>query len=98
METKISGIWAVPYVCEMGIEKHCHIIIGLIETLESAKAWGSRSDVVFTEFSLKKEMADLYLILDKYLDNEDGEKIKRERQSLFTHHQKEDEKFFKAGE
>lgn len=81
----VSGIWEVPYVCEMGIEKHCRLVLNLIDSYEQAKA----SELITTnkiDSQLKCEMADLFIILEKYFSIENGRLI-NERKALFNKHQ-----------
>ncbi len=91
----ISGIWEVPYVCEMGIEKHCRLILNLIDEAEKGKASVVRdTEWHATNMQLKCEMADLFIILEKYFSLENGHLIEK-RKELFNKHQEEDEKYLK---
>lgn len=94
--SKISGIWEVPYTCEMGIEKHCRLILTLIDNLETAKAsyLNPAYDMKREEEALRNEMADLAIILEKYFELT-GTKVIDERVKKFNNFQKEDEKFLK---
>ncbi len=90
-KTTISGIWEVPYVCEMGIEKHCRLILNLIDEAEKCKASVLKdTEWHATNMQLKREMADLFIILEKYFSLENGHLIE-ERKELFNKHQIEDE-------
>jgi hypothetical protein len=95
-DTKISGIWEIPYVCEMGIEKHCRLVLNLIDEAEKLKACSFVRDTEWhaTNMQLKNEMADLFIILEKYFSIKNGHLIEQ-RKALFNTHQVEDEKYFK---
>lgn len=82
----INGIWENKYVQELGIFDHCVEIIELknkIRTLKPVKDTNHTFSATchLTEEGLKKEMMDLYLILEKWAA--DKTELKFERENKF---------------
>lgn len=87
----ISGIWNVPYVCELGIQYHCNEVKLLNDNYLEAK--GNGDDVTLLTKSIHEEMVDLYLILKKYIEISEMENLIKERITVFSSHNDSDKKY-----
>jgi len=80
---KITGKWEDPYICELGISDHLAECNQLLSMLRVAKNTGTPTDIIMVRGKYNNELADLYLILDKYLNPQ----VIRDRRLKFKGHE-----------
>jgi len=68
---KLNGIWNSKYVCELGIKDHCNEVIALNNEIAKYKAIKQETYTEYAKEQLKKEYADLFLILANYFEVEE---------------------------
>lgn len=73
----IDGIWDNEYILELGIKDHCTEVLVLTDRLRIAKAEENTEKAETVRRKLDGEMMDLHLMLDKWVSNRSGLKIKR---------------------
>jgi hypothetical protein len=84
----ISGIWDNEYVQMLGILDHIDEIRIIKDEIRRIKNCTESKDTTIAKSHLDNELADLYLLLEKYLSNK--EDIVNEREDKFREKSKDD--------